>query len=139
MSPSPTETFKKAAAAAPAAASKSKRPAPFPVRLSAEERVHLERKAGSRPLGAYIRAALLNGAEAPRKPTRKPSADHVALGQILGLMGKSEQVRCLFLLLAAAESQRVSMTKTDKAALHQACADMREMRGLLVTALGLRS
>lgn len=37
---------------------KRNRPAPFPIRFSADERAYLERKAGNRPLGTYIRSQL---------------------------------------------------------------------------------
>lgn len=53
-----------------ASATKRKRPAPFSIRLSEDERGLLERKAGSRPLGRYIRAKLLGDDETPRKAAR---------------------------------------------------------------------
>lgn len=138
MSPNPSETFTEAARSV-TKPKKLKRPAPFPVRFSAEERAYLERKAGNQPLGSYIRRKLLGDMEVPRKAGSKPSIDRVALAQILGLMGKSEQVSCLFLLLAAAEVDRVAMAEADRAALHEACANIREMRSLLIGGLGLRS
>lgn len=136
MSLSTSDRFTKAATLDKA---KRKRPSPFPIRLSAEERAILERKAGNRSLGSYIRGQLLGEAEIPRKATRAPSLDRVALAQILGLLGKSEQVSCLFLLLAAAEGQRVSMADEHSTALQDACADVREMRRLLIEGLGLRT
>ncbi len=118
---------------------KHKRPAPFSIRLSAEERASLERKAGSRPLGRYIRAKLLGDDETPRKAARTPTIDYALLGQVLGMLGKSEQVSCLFLLLAAAEAERVRLGEAERQALDEACTDVREMRALLIRALGLRS
>ncbi len=118
---------------------KHKRPAPFSIRLSAEERAWLERKAGSRPLGRYIRAKLLGDDETPRKAARAPSIDYALLGQMLGMLGKSEQVSCLFLLLAAAEAEHVALGEAERQALDEACADVHEMRTLLIRALGLRS
>lgn len=128
-----------AAAAGPSKPKTRQRPAPFPIRLSPDERAYLEGKAGNRPLGAYIRSALLGDAETPRKPTRKSPIDAALLGRVLGMLGKSEQVACLFLLLAAAESEHVSMAETERAALQDACKDVREMRTALIKALGLRS
>jgi len=82
---------------------------------------------------------VLGEQEAPRrKAAAKPSIDYAMLGQVLGKLGKPEQVSCLFLLAVAAEGRRVAMTEKDRAALHAACADVREMRTLLVGALGLR-
>jgi hypothetical protein len=119
---------------------KTKRPAPFSIRLSEEERAHLERKAGTRPLGAYIREKLLDGEETqPRKPSRAPTIDYAALAQVLGLLGKSQQIQCLFLLALAEEKNRLTMPEEECAALQAACADVRDMRVLLVKALGLKS
>lgn len=139
MSFSVSDHFKKADASKRPAPRKRLRPAPFSIRLSEEERTYLERKAGSRPLGAYIRGKLLGGAETRRKATRPPSIDYALLGQILGLLGKSDQVQCLFLLVMAAEAGRIQMTPEERAALRSACGDVKEMRGLLVEALGLKS
>ena len=138
MSLSAPEQFT-AAAAGPSKPKTRQRPAPFPIRLSPDERAYLEGKAGNRPLGAYIRSELLGDAEAPRKTTRKPPIDFVLLGRVLGMLGKSDQVTCLFLLLAAAESEHVRMTETERTVLHEACADVREMRTALIKSLGLRS
>lgn len=122
-----------------AASAKPKRPAPFSIRLSAEERAYLERKAGSRPLGGYIRAKLLGDAEAPRKAARSPSIDYAMLGQVLGVLGKSELATHLCLLTAAAEAGRLELAEQDRTALKGACEDVREVRALLVEALGLKS
>jgi len=67
-------------------------PSPFSLRLTFEERTALEKVAGNKPLGAYIRAKLFEGEEAPRKVrtrTRKPVQDERALGQLLGELGKA--------------------------------------------------
>lgn len=131
------DSFNRSAAAKPK--SRRKRPAPFSIRLSDEERAILQRKAGKRSLGAYARAKLLGDEEAPRrKAAAKPSVDSVLLGQVLGKLGKSEQVACLFLLLVAAEKNRITMSEKDRAALHAACDDVREVRAVLMSALGLR-
>ena len=90
-------------------------------------------------MGTYIRSELLGDAEAPRKATRKLPIDAALLGRVLGMLGKSDQVTCLFLLLTAVESERVSIAETERAALQEACANVREMRTVLIKALGLRS
>jgi hypothetical protein len=58
---------------------------------------------------------------------------------VLGLLGKSQQIQCLFLLALAKEKNRLSMPEEECAALQAACADVRDMRVLLVKALGLKS
>ncbi|MEQ8602873.1 MAG: hypothetical protein RIB45_06110 [Marivibrio sp.] len=118
---------------------KQKRPAPFSIRLSADERAYLERKAGNRPLGGYIRGKLLGDEKAPRKATRAPAIDYAMLGQVLGVLGKSELATHLCLLAAAAEAGRLELAEQDRAALKDACEDVRVVRALLVSALGLKS
>lgn len=139
MSRSLTKKFVKVAGAKTSTGKKRKRPAPFAIRLSDEERAILQRKAGKRSIGAYVRETVLGDEQAARrKGAAKPAIDSVLLGQVLGKLGKSEQVECLFLLLVAAEKNRVNMSEKDRAALHDACADMREVRAALMSALGLR-
>lgn len=133
MTSSPSKTFHAAAR------SKPDRPTPFSIRLSADERAYLERKAGTRPLGRYIRGKLLGDEEAPRKAARTASIDYAMLGQVLGVLGKSELATHLCLLAAAAEAGRLELAERDRAALKHACEDVREVRALLVSALGLKS
>ncbi len=116
-----------------------KRPAPFSIRLSVDERAFLKRKAGNKPLGAYIRSKLLGDAETRRKPSRAPSIDYALLGKMLGMLGKSEQISCLFMLAVAVEAGRVELKKEQREALTEACADVQKMRGMLVQALGLKT
>lgn len=118
---------------------KRRRPSSLSIRVSDEERVILERKAGKRSIGAYVREKALGDEQAPRrKGAAKPAVDSVMLGQVLGKLGKSEQVACLFLLLVAAEKNRVILTETERAALHEACKSVREVRAAVMGALGLR-
>lgn len=135
MSPCVARQFAKSAKPRP----RRRRPYSLSIRLSDEERTLLERKAGSRPLGAYVRHRALGEQEEPRRKTRaKPSLDAALLGRVLGHLGKSDQVKCLFLLLAAAEANRVDLKAQDHEVLRAACADVREMRSILIKALGLR-
>lgn len=118
---------------------KRRRPSSLSIRVSDEERAILARKAGKRSIGAYVREKVLGDDQTPRrKSAGKPAVDSIMLGQVLGKLGKSEQVACLFLLLVAAEKNHVTMSEKDRAALHAACADVREVRAALMGALGLR-
>lgn len=118
---------------------KRRRPSSLSIRVTDDERAILERKAGKRSIGAYVREKVLGDKQAPRrKAAAKPPVDYAMLGQVLGKLGKSEQVACLFLLLVAAEKNRVTMSEKDRAALHAACDDVREVRAVLMSALGLR-
>ncbi len=135
MSPSPSVQFADASKRKP----KRRRPSSLSIRITDEERAILKRKAGKRSIGAYVRDAALGDDQAPRrKAAAKPSIDYAMLGQVLGKLGQSEQVACLFLLLAAAESERVAMAEEDRAALRTACTEIREVRALVMGALGLR-
>lgn len=118
---------------------KRRRPSSLSIRVSDEERAILKRKAGKRSLGAYVRHVVLGDEQEPRKKVApQPKLDAELLGRVLGRLGTSDQVSCLFLLLAAAEAERVAMADEDRAAIRAACADVREMRVLLLKALGLR-
>lgn len=139
MSKALSQSFADASAKSGKGKSKRRRSSPLSIRVTDEERAILERKAGKRSLGAYVRDAALGEEQAPRrKAAAKPSLDYALLGQILGKLGQSEQVACLFLLLAAAEADRVTMAEEERAALHAACADIQEVRALVMWALGLR-
>ena len=118
---------------------KRRRPTSLSIRVSDDERAILQRKAGKRSIGAYVREKALGDEQVPRrKSAARPSIDYAMLGQVLGKLGQSKQVSVLFLLLAAAENEHVTMGNEDRAALHAACADMREVRALVMGALGLR-
>ena len=119
---------------------RAKRPAPFSIRLSAEERALLERKAGNKPLGTYAREELLGNAQTARKPALPtPKIDKVLLAQILGVLGKSELASSLCLLAVAAESGSAMLDEETDGRLKEACSDIHEIRLILIRALGLRA
>jgi len=111
---------------------RTKRPAPFPVRFSSDERAVLEDKAGDMPLGAYIRAKALDKTQSAAK------TDYVMLARILGLLGKSELASNLCLLAVAAEQGALIVDEEIETDLKAACTDVKEIRLILVEALGLR-
>lgn len=111
---------------------------PFSLRLTDEERQYLQHKAGNKPLGTYIRSQLLDGTETRRKAVRAPSTDFALLAQVLGALGKSELASCLCILVAATEQERVRLDAQERAALLALQTDVSEMRGMLVSALGLK-
>lgn len=120
-------------------APKRRRPFSVSIRVSDAERDALKRKAGKRSIGAYVREKTLgDDLEQRRKNAAKPSIDYALLGQLLGKLGKSDQVSCLFLLAVAAEAERLALSDGERASLQAACQDVREMRGMLIEALGLR-
>lgn len=126
------------------AASKSKKPKlgalkPFSVRFSDEERAFLDRKAGRKPLGTYIRDELLGDQQAKRKTTLPvPKIDYVMLARILGTLGRSELASNICLLATAAETGALFVDEETKAEIFAARSDIQEMRILLIKGLGLK-
>jgi hypothetical protein len=119
--------------------SAKKRPAPLSIRLTEEERAYLKRKAGKKSVSAYVRDKALGEAANARNPVQSPKVDYEMLGRILGILGKSELSKNLCLLAVAAEHGALIVDEDVEADLKAACADVREIRLLLIRALGLRS
>ncbi|MTD94375.1 hypothetical protein GIW81_08515 [Hyphomicrobium sp. xq] len=120
-----------------------KPPRPFSLRLSAEERQALARRAGGMPLGAYVRRFLFpandNGpAITPRSRGRSPVRDHHVLAAVLARLGHSELSASLRELARAANLGALPMTPETEATIQQACRDVAEMKALVMKALGIR-
>lgn len=120
------------------AVQKPSRPAPFSIRLTAEERAWLERKAGNKPLGTYIRDRLLRRHAASRSDVRSPKPDYAILGKVLAALGPSDLATSICMMAKLAE--RGSLLVDDECAesLQRACADISAMRVMLMRALGLK-
>ena len=119
-----------------------KHPPPFSIRFTEDERARLDRDSGTLSLSAYIRHKLFGEAGASKqRRTRKrktPPIDYVMLGRLLGLLGKSELASSLCLLAVAAESGALPVTDEVQDELKAACADIRDMRVVLIKALGVK-
>lgn len=132
------EDFRNAAERSPSRASYSgKAPPPFSLRLSAAEKAELLRRAGNRPLGAYIRSFLLDGAESPRRVRRQPVKDEQALAKVLGELGKGKLANNLNQLAKAANLGSLPIGPETEQAIVEACQEVRRMRETLMVALGL--
>ena len=115
----------------------SDKPAPFSLRLTFEERAALEQAAGDMPLGAYIRSEVFRGKKTrPRRRRRRPVKDFQALGQLLGELGRARLANNLNQLARAANTGSLPVTPETEKAIREACAEIRQMRELLMTALG---
>lgn len=138
------DVFNTATGAAPTGAEREKqkpkrrRPAPFSLRLSTEERTRLEAEAAGAPLGAYIRARLLKGDSLRGRIAGKTIVDRQALAQVLAQLGRSRLSSNLNQLAHAVNIGSLPITPETEADLHGALRDVRAMRGLLLTALGLK-
>lgn len=122
-----------------------KHPSPVTLRLTREERAQLERDAGDRTLSSYIRFRLFGDDvkpwphKRPTKPLNRPDLDHVILGQLLGALGKSRLSNNLNQIAKAANMGALPVTDDLTDELHAACADVRDMRVLLIKALNRAS
>lgn len=112
--------------------------APFSLRLTKEERKALDTLADGRPLGAYIKEALLEREVRPRTRGRKPVKDREALAKLLGLLGQSRLSSNINQLAKAVHTGSLPVNAEVHRALLEACAGIRAMRDALLTALGLQ-
>ncbi|MHB0722555.1 hypothetical protein ACX4M5_06580 [Roseomonas mucosa] len=133
------DTFS-AATAAPGSPQPQKRLPPFSIRLSPAERARLAVEAAGAPLGAYIKAKIL-GETAPVRLRRSGHkvADQKALAQILALLGQSRLASNLNQLAHLAHIGALPVSPEIEAELQEALALVREIRRLLVAALGLKA
>lgn len=113
---------------------------PFSLRLTFEERAKLEQDAAGMSLGAYIRARLLDPeTTAPRKRGKFPVKDHIALAQLLGLLGQSRLANNINQLAKSANSGSLPVTPEVEEALMTAVSEVSQMRNLLIQALNLEA
>lgn len=111
---------------------------PFSLRLTPEERAQLEKDASGTSLGAYIRSRLFD-TSLPKRRTRgkHPVKDHQELAKVLGELGHSRLANNLNQLARAANSGSLEVSPDTEKSLLNACGDIRWMRHVLMSALGL--
>lgn len=119
-------------------ASTVERSKPLSVRFTESERVRLSELKGSKSVGEYIRDQALKGDSLPRAARRSPVKDAEPLGRLLGLLGQSRLSSNLNQIARAANQGSLPMTEETEADIRQACADVLEMRLLLLRALGIQ-
>ncbi|MCB8838078.1 plasmid mobilization relaxosome protein MobC [Aurantimonas sp. VKM B-3413] len=121
-------------------APKRKRGAPFSIRLTEEERARLAEEAAGEPLGTYIKVKVLGSGPAPRKRrTGQSIEDRKALAQALGLLGQSRLAANINQLARAANTGSLPVTPETESELTRALSDVRNLRLLLLAALGLKA
>ena len=113
---------------------------PFSLRLTPEERVRLERLAGSRSLGEYIRDSLLDDTQVKRRSSRAqfPTRDRQALAKVLALLGGSSLGASMSKLAEAARIGALPVTEETEKQLRGACADIATIKSFIMKALGIR-
>ncbi len=113
---------------------------PFSLWLSPGERSALEQLAGEQPLGTFIKGKALGGAEMPStRKTYRPVEDKKAIAKALAMLGQSRMASNLNQLAKAANIGTLPLTPDVEEDLQEACAHVREIKALLVNALGLKS
>lgn len=112
---------------------------PFSIRLSAEERTRLVSEAAGAPLGTYIKAKAL-GAPLPSRVRRTGVSieDRQALARVLALLGGSRLASNLNQLARLANSGALPLDPETGAELLDAVSIIREIRLLLLIALGMK-
>lgn len=114
------------------------RPATFTLRLTPEDRLRLERDAGSMSLGAYVRWRVFDpDRQPPRQRSKFPVKDHQALSKALALLGQSRISSNLNQLAAAAHIGALPVTPDIEADLREAISDITAIRKMLIAALNL--
>lgn len=102
------------------------------VRLTPEERLALQDRAGDVPISAFVRAQLLGKARTSRTT---PAPDRHALAQILGLLGETSVFRALSALEKAVQIGALPEDEEIRSTLAAARADLAEIKSLLMHAL----
>lgn len=115
----------------------AKQTSPFSIRFTFEERAKLERDAVGLSLGEYIRLQLFDNKRDKRHTRSKhPVKDHQVLSQLLYDLGQSRMANNLNQLAHASNCGSLEFTPETQAILLEACADIREMRSMLLKSLG---
>ena len=126
-----------------ASKARKKRPAPFSIRLSETDRARLAVEAAGAPLGAYIKAKVLGDPAAPTSGERKrrkvlPIQDREALAQALALLGRSHLSSNLNQIAHGVNIGTLPVTPETESDLRSALQAVRDIRTLLLRALGHR-
>ncbi|WP_441232119.1 plasmid mobilization relaxosome protein MobC [Tardiphaga sp. 215_C5_N2_1] len=112
---------------------------PFSIRLTETEKEQLRKRAGSIPLGVFIRNLVFGDERVIAVAAQRyPLKDAEPLGRLLGMLGQSRLANNLNQLAKAANQGSLPVTAELETDLSQACADIREMRHLLLRALGMQ-
>jgi hypothetical protein len=106
------------------------------LRLTAEERATLDRLAGRRPLGDYIRDSLLGEEQHKRRVSRRPQVDEKQLALVLAELGRSRLSSNLNQLAKSANRGTLPVSRDVAGELREACW---AMRNALISALGLKA
>lgn len=119
---------------------------PLSLRLTFAERARLEEMAGGQSLASYIKEELFAHSGGPGLSlgltipvrTRRVRANDKLLAQVLAKLGDSQLGPSMAELAQAASSGSLFVSDVVERQLAQSCADIADMRLLLLEALGKR-
>lgn len=112
---------------------------PFSIRLTAEEKARLEAKANGVSLGLFIRDVVLDDAVRPRIVRQSFRVqDREAFARVLALLGRSKIADSISRLADAADDGCLPVDDEVRVTLKRSCDDVRAIRLLLMTAIGLK-
>ncbi|MGH1376902.1 MAG: plasmid mobilization relaxosome protein MobC [Alphaproteobacteria bacterium] len=117
------------------------KPSPFCLRLNAEERALLEHEAAGMSLGDWAsisRQRVFDEKRTKRRMRGKtPVKDHALLNQLISELGKNRISNNLNQIAKATNQGALYLSPEIEALLVEACADIKEIRRVVMAALGL--
>ncbi|MDP2205343.1 MAG: hypothetical protein Q8K65_03465 [Alphaproteobacteria bacterium] len=111
---------------------------PFSIRLTLAERARLDTEAGPLPLSDYIRTRLFDTPDTRQRVFRRPVQDAEALGLVLATLGNTRIAGNLYQIVRAVHDGTLSLTPAQQQDMELALQDIRQMRGWLMQALGMK-
>ncbi len=109
---------------------------PFSMRLTRAQRRRLDMDAGAMTAGQYVRHCLFENPTPQKRTFRRPVQDEQALTQVLGALGRSRLSSNLNQIAKAVHSGSLPVSPETEQAILAACAEVADMRALVVKALG---
>lgn len=109
---------------------------PFSLRLTPAQRRQLDNEAGTKTVGEYVRSRLFENPTPQKRVFRRPVQDEQTLTQVLGALGRSRLSSNLNQMAKAVHSGSLPLTPETEQAILTACAEVAEMRALVIKALG---
>jgi len=111
--------------------------APFSLRLTARERALLEYKAGTMPLGAYIRMCLFDK-PTPRLKQRRIAQDQKQLAQLMAFISATRIPGNLNQIAKAINSGTIIVTEDIERDIKQACEGIEFIKSAITKVLGFQ-
>ena len=108
------------------------------IRLTEQEKQHLEQAAADLTMSNYVRACLFQGEMKPASRRRQPVKDEKTIAQLLGLLGQSRMANNLNQIAKLANTGSLPLSPDVEQDIQEACTHICDMRTMLINALGLQ-